>query len=100
MADERGTNAWPAGMTGRGLRGRRMARLMIVIAIVPAVMLGVLFVLPPATIGPMQIEDPSPLWAIVVGAGIIGYLTGLAVMIRIYRADPERHSSWWRSRRY
>jgi len=100
MDDERQTNEWPAGMTGRGLRGREIARLMIVMAIVVPVMLGVIVVSPPAMIGPLYSEDLNPLVAIVVGGGILGYLIGLAAMIRICRADPEAHDSFWRSRRH
>jgi hypothetical protein len=100
MDDERRTNEWPAGMTGRGLRGRRLARLMFVAAIVPALLTSFLFVAAPHTSGPMFAEPPDPLVAsIVIGAGILAYVVGLAWMIRIYRADPEAHKSFWRSRR-
>ena len=33
-----------------------------------------------------------------IGAGILGYVVGLALMIRIYRADPEAGRSYWRFR--
>jgi hypothetical protein len=103
MDDERQTNEWPAGLTGRGLRGRRMARLMIVTAIVPAVLTGALFMAAPNTMGGgpwMEPPEPNLLPAIVIGAGILAYVVGLAWMIRIYRADPEAHKSFWRSRRF
>jgi hypothetical protein len=101
MDDERQTNDWPAGMTGRGVRGRRIARLMIVIAIVLPVMLGVLILSAPHGMGGGPwVEPPDPtLPAVVVGVGILAYIAGLAVMIRIYRADPEAHQSFWRSTR-
>ena len=45
-------------------------------------------------------EQPSLLdsWVAWVGIGI--YLLGFAWMVRIYRADPEAHMSFWRSRRF
>ena len=101
MEDERETNEWPAGMTGRGLRGRRMARFMFVLAIVPAVLTAALFMTAPNTIGPLFVEPPDPLIpSVIVGAGVLAYVVGLAWMVRIYRADPEAHKSFWRSRRY
>ena len=98
MVDESPANSLPAGMTGRGLRGRRLARLMFVIAIVPAVLLGLLFISAPNYSHGMDPVDPGPLPTIVLGAGIFAYLFGLAVMIRIYRADPEAGPSRWRFR--
>jgi drug/metabolite transporter (DMT)-like permease len=100
MDDESCTDSLPAGMTGRGLRRRRMARFMFVVAIVPAVLVALLLMSPSNGHG-FQTGDPGLLvWAIVIGAGILGYVVGLALMIRIYRADPEAHRSFWRSRRY
>ena len=100
MDDERQTSEWPAGMTGRGLRGRRMARFMFVPAIVPAVLTAAMFMTTPAT-GPMFVEPPDPLLpATILVAGILAYVVGLAWMVRIYRADPEAHKSFWRSRRF
>jgi zinc transporter ZupT len=101
MDDENDSTSWPAGMTGQGLRARRIARLMIVIAIVLPVMPGALVLSASRTmIGPMHSEDLNPLAAIVVGAGILAYVVGLAWMIRIHRTDPEAHRSFWRSRRF
>ena len=103
MDDERQTSEWPAGMTGLGLRGRRIARLMIVIAIVLPVMLGALVLsASPTTMGGgpwMGPPDPT-LPAIILGVGIVAYFVGLAWMVRIYRTDPEAHESFWRSRRH
>jgi hypothetical protein len=102
MDDERPTDDWPEGLTGRGLRGRRMARLMIVLAIVPALLTGALIMTSSSTMGgPMFLKPPDPTFAeIIVGAGILAYVVGLAWMVRIYGADPEAHASFWRSRRY
>ena len=44
--------------------------------------------------------DPGPLPGVVMGVGILGYVGGLATMIRIYPRDPEDHPSNWRSRRF
>jgi len=94
-------NSHPVGMTGRGLRRRRLARLMIVLAVLLPAVLGALLAFPPAMIGAMYTEPPDPLLpASVIGAGILAYVVGLAWMVRIYRADPEAHASFWRSRRY
>jgi hypothetical protein len=42
-------------------------------------------------------SPPSDAWLTSVPAfGVLAYLIGLAWMIRIYRADPERHRSSWR----
>jgi hypothetical protein len=99
MVDESPMTSLPAGLTGRGLRRRRLARFMFVPAILTPVLIGALVMSSPNMIGPMQTEDPGPLQAIIVGAGILTYAVGLALMIRIYRADPEAHRSFWRSRR-
>jgi len=73
---------------------------MFVPAIVPAILTAALFMTAPNTIGPMFVEPPDPLvLTTIIGAGILGYVLGLAWMIRIYRADPEAHASFWRSHR-
>jgi hypothetical protein len=99
MDDDRSENPLPAGMTGRGLRGRRMARLELVMAIVLGALIGALLLTAPARTGPM-FGDPGPLPGVVMGVGILAYLVGLATMIRIYRRDPEAHPSNWRSGRF
>ena len=101
MDDERQTNDLPAGMTGQGLRGREIARVMIVIAIAIPVLLGLLVMSAPNTMGGgMQTGDPGPLGTVLIGVAILAYVVGLAWMVRIYRADPEAHVSFWRSRRH
>jgi hypothetical protein len=50
---------------------------------------------------PMYSEPPPLLLGLSLGSllfviGIALHLGGLAWMIRIYRADPEGHRSWWR----
>jgi hypothetical protein len=96
MDEERQTNEWPAGLTGRGLRGRRLARFMFVPAIVPAAFVAFLLFASPN----YMYEQPSPLDSLIAWLAILMYVVGLAALIRIYRADPEAHKSFWRSRRY
>ena len=90
------------GLTGRGLRGRRRARAMIVAGIVPIVVAAFLFIAAPNDIGPMTTEPPS-LWTtwIVSGIGVAGVVIGLAWMVVIERRArrPEEHRSSWRSLR-
>jgi hypothetical protein len=100
MVEECSRDSLPSGLTGRGLRGRQLARLEFVIAIVPAALVGALLLSAPNMIGPMFVEDPIPMREIALGVGILGYVVGLATMIRIYRRDPEAHPSHWRSRRF
>lgn len=84
------------GLTGLGLRGRRMARAMLVLAVVPFVVVAFLVFAAPATMGPQpSLFDFWPAWL-----GIVIAVVGLVWMIRIYRADPEAHPSFWRSRRF
>jgi len=71
--------------------------LELAIAIVPAALIGWLFMTAPTPMGGGMV-DPAPLWQIVIGVGILGYVVGLATMIRIYRRDPD-HPSDWRYRR-
>jgi multisubunit Na+/H+ antiporter MnhC subunit len=96
MVEECSGDSLPSGLTGRGLR-RQLARLELVIAIVPAAVIGALLLTAPNTTGPMH-GDAGPLPQIVIGVGILAYVVGLAMMIRIYRSDPEAHPSNWRSR--
>ncbi|MEA2546737.1 MAG: hypothetical protein QOI09_2010 [Chloroflexota bacterium] len=97
MVEDCSPDSLSSGLTGHGLRGRQRARLQLVIAIVSAALVGALFTMAPAMIRPMF--DPAPLWQIVIVVGILGYVIGLAAMVRIYRRDPEDHPSHWRSRR-
>jgi hypothetical protein len=71
--------------------------LELVIAIVSAALVGALFMTAPKGMGGGMV-DPAPLWKIVIGVGILGYVVGLAAMIRIYLRDPEARPSNWRSR--
>jgi len=98
MLEECSQDSLPSGLTGRGLRGRQLARLELAIAIVPAALVGALFMTAPTMMGG-GMTDPDPLWAAVIAVGILGYVVGLATMIRIYPRDPEHHPSDWRYRR-
>ena len=67
---------------------------MFVAAIVPPLTLAFLLLASPN----YMYEQPSLLdhWATWVA--ILLYLLGLAWMVRIYRANPEAHPSYWRYR--
>ena len=74
---------------------------MFLVAIAPAVLTGLLFLTTSNTMGGgMGTPEPFPLGTIVVGAGILAYVIGLVLMIRIYRADPEAGRSYWRFRNH
>jgi hypothetical protein len=82
-------------MTGRGLRGRETAQLMLVVGFAPLAVATFLFVAAPNSMG----GGPNPLGMLTTWLGVVGIVVGLALMIRIYRADPEGHRSWWRFHR-
>lgn len=84
-------------MTGRGLRGRRYAQLMLFATIAADVFLVLLRVPGPSFIGPMTAEPPSPLIWSLPAVGILIHVAGLAWMVRIVRADPERGLTSWRA---
>lgn len=85
-------------MTGRGLVGRRQARLMLFGAIVLDAFVGFVIVgQPPSMIGPMFAPPPSAL--IIPAVGILMNIAGLAWMVRILRADPEGGPPAWRALR-
>jgi hypothetical protein len=86
-------------MTGRGLAGRRTASLMLQVTIVVDAFIAFLFIAGPRSIGAMQFGPPSMLEWLVPVVGVALNLVGLVWMVRIYRADPEAHSSFWRSHR-
>jgi len=54
-----------------------------------------LFVAQPNYMRPLS-GPPSTVWWLIPAIGIALNLVGLGLMIRIYRADPEAHRSWWR----
>jgi Flp pilus assembly protein TadB len=84
-------------MTGRGLHGRRLARLILFVAIALDILLVLLFVSQPNYMSPMSSEPPSRLVLLIPAFGIALNLAGLAWMIRIVRADPEAGASSWRA---
>lgn len=86
-------------MTGRGLRGRRAARLILFAALAMDAFVVLLFAAAPNDVGPMRVGPESPLVLLIPAIGIAWNLGGLGLMIRIYRADPEVHRSWWRFHR-
>jgi hypothetical protein len=89
-------------MTGRGLRGRRLARSMFLGTIAAIAFVAALAVLGPRTIGPIGVESSiSSLGTVALASGIAGIAIGLAWMIRMLRSidDVEAHAPFFRSRR-
>jgi hypothetical protein len=86
-------------VTGRGLRGRRTAQVMLQVAIVIDALVAFLFIAGPQSIGAIQFGPPSILEWLVPVVGVALNLIGLVWMVRIYRADPEAHPSFWRFHR-
>jgi hypothetical protein len=75
-------------------------RIELAAAVGLGAIVGAIELLQPTNIGPMFETPPSDLWLTSLPVfGVLAYLIGLAWMIRIYRADPEGHRSWWRSDR-
>ena len=95
-------NEFMARSNARAWRGRAWARAMFAGAITLVVLLAILVIAAPNSIGgPMM----RPSWfvaavaMIVPAAGVLGPVIGLAWMWRILRADPEPDSRSWRYRR-
>jgi hypothetical protein len=65
------------------------------------VLVVLLFAAAPHGMGPMFEAPPLalglPLGSLIVAIGIALHLGGLVWMVRIYRADPERHVSSFRA---
>jgi len=85
-------------VTGRGLKGRRRAEALLIVAFALIGLEACLFVAAPHFMGPDGFQSPQGLIILVPAIGILGQAGGLAWMIRIYRAtlDPEAHRSVWR----
>ena len=100
VPDPRDAGGAAREVTGRGLRGRRMAWLILAAALVLDALVVLLFASAPSTMGGggWFREPPRFVW-LIPAFGIALNLAGLAWMIRIVRADPERHASFWRSKR-
>ena len=90
-------------MTGPGLRGRQLARGLLCAVAVIDVLVVLLFAGAPHGIGPMFEAPPValglPLGTLIIAIGIALHLGGIVWMVRILRADPEAHPSWFRATR-
>lgn len=84
-------------MTGRGIAGRRRARLVLIAALALDALVAFLFVSAPGTMGPLRVEPPSPLEWVLLPFGVLLNIAGLAWMVWILRADPEGGPSAWRA---
>ena len=73
-----------------------MARAILFAALALDAFVVLLFAAQPNYMVPMH-PVPGPLlgWLILT-IGTAWNLVGLGLMLRIYRADPEGHRSWWR----
>jgi hypothetical protein len=80
----------------RALRGRRLARLMFAAALIPLAVAAFFFVAAPNFTGGFY--DPGPIGLLVPAIGVAALVVGLAWMVRILRADPERDAKSWRYR--
>jgi hypothetical protein len=91
-------------VTGHGLRGRQIARGLLLAVAAIDVLVVLLFAAAPHGIGPMFVAPPLalglPLGSLIVAIGIALHLGGLAWMVRILRADPEGHASSFRATRH
>jgi hypothetical protein len=87
-------------MTGQGVTGRRIARVLLFTALLIDGLVAFVLLNPPQVIGPMIEVPPSPSIAhVTIAVGVVLNVVGLVWMVRILRADPEAHSSPWRSAR-
>lgn len=87
---------------GRVVRARTLARLELAIGFGATGLVAALLLMAPTIGGPMTSGSESfPLLTSPVAltvAGVAGATIGLAWMIRIYRAEPERDQDSWRYR--
>jgi hypothetical protein len=75
-------------------------RIELAAAIGAPVLVGLAFLTAPYSLGGgWGLVDGETAWISVaaIALGLVTYVVGLAWMIRIYRADPEAHPSWWRA---
>ena len=87
----------PALKTTVGQRGRRIARGLIVLAIVYGVVAVLFYVTLPWFMDPMSGMGPRyEIWLPILG--VATYLIGLGLMVRIYRSQPEPGEHTWRYR--
>jgi hypothetical protein len=87
-------------VTGRGLHGRRLARLLLVGVLALDVVLALLVATAPTGMGGPFPSNPLAFSGWLIAAlGITLHVGGLAWMVRIVHAEPDAHPSFWRSRR-
>jgi hypothetical protein len=81
-------------MTGRGLRGRQVGRL-IQLAALPGFAMLFGWIAQPGYMDVMPVPWYVPYIPFI---GIVMYFLGLGWMVRIYRADPDPDARNWRYR--
>jgi hypothetical protein len=82
-------------MTGRGRRGRQVARRLIVLAVLPGLAMLLAWIAQPGFMYVMSVPWFVPYIPFI---GFVMYFLGLGWMVRIYRADPEPDRRSWRYR--
>lgn len=87
-------------MTGRGLRGRRRARSLLLVAIAICAVFDGLLLVPAANVMRPMFESSPSIADWVPAVGLVAQALGLAWMIRIDREDPEPNASSFRFGRF
>jgi len=82
----------------RARRGRRLARAIFAVALIPLGLYAFFFIAAPNGPSAMYLQEPGPIWLIVPAIGVMGLAVGLLWMVRILRADPEPKAKGWRYR--
>jgi hypothetical protein len=81
----------------RALRGRRLARLMFVPAVMALAVPAFFFIAAPNFTG-MSLQEAGALDVALPFVGVAGLVVGFIWMVRIFRADPEPKTKGWRYR--
>jgi Flp pilus assembly protein TadB len=81
----------------RARRGRRLARAMFAVGLIPLGLAAFFFIAAP-NFTSATFAGPGPIGLIVPAIGVLGTVIGLVWMVRILRADPEPDARSWRYR--
>jgi membrane associated rhomboid family serine protease len=78
-------------------RAHFLIRAELVIAFAAPVVVGLMWMAAPGTIGPM-FDEPPPFTSLVPWAAVVGVIVGILWMLRLSRPDPEAGERTWRYR--
>jgi hypothetical protein len=78
-------------------RARVLIHAELTIAFAVPLIAAFLIIAAPGTIGPMFSEPPLYM-AMLPWAGVVGWIVGIACMVRLSRPDPEAGEPSWRYR--